>query len=594
MRLPKALRPNARDKSGSVATAAPSEALDPAQLDAARLKRLLKGGTDWLERNAAAVNALNVFPVPDGDTGTNMLLTMRAAVEGGTKNQATDTGPAMRAIAQGAVMGARGNSGVILSQIIAGIARGVEGTTTVDGAALARGLQEGAATAYRAVTRPVEGTILTVARAAGDGVLELLRSHSAPSCATVLDAAIEAAQRAVERTPEQLPILRQAGVVDAGGEGYRVILEGMAMALRGEVFPDTPGALTQPVEQAQTSLQPAIVFTSDSDALAAEEWGYCTQFVIKGESLDMLKIRDELQELAASALVVGDEELVRVHGHTEDPGQLLTYAVKFGRLERISIEDMDAQHDEWLRAQASDVEVLAPPTSATSTDSESPTIDLAVVAVSPGSGLSDVFKSLGTAEVIAGGQTMNPSAHDVIEAARRTRARAVLVLPNNGNVVMTAQQAAQVAEEHGLRLFVVPTKTVPQGIAAQLAFNASATAEDNAKAMADASQSVRTVEITRATRSVTLDDVEVQSGDTLGLLDDKLVAAGPDTARIAHQALENAGAETAEVVTLYRGADVSQSDAETFADSVRSAFPNVSVELVDGGQPHYDYLISVE
>ena len=592
MRLPKALRLNPRNESGAVVTVAPPAALDPAHLDADRLKRLIKGGTDWLERNAAAVNALNVFPVPDGDTGTNMLLTMRAAVEGGTKNQATDTGAAMHAIAQGAVMGARGNSGVILSQIIAGIARGIEGTATVDGATLASGLQEGAATAYRAVTRPVEGTILTVARAAGDGVLELLRTHAAPSCATVLDAAIEAAQLAVERTPEQLPILRQAGVVDAGGEGYRLILEGMAMVLRGDTFPETPSALTQPAGHSQTSLQPPVAF--DVDAIGTEEWGYCTQFVIKGERLNMLKIRDELQVLAASALVVGDDELVRVHGHTEDPGQLLTYAVKFGRLDRISIEDMDAQHDDWLRAQTADVEVLAPPSGATGTTVEPPMSDLAVVAVSPGPGLSDVFKSLGTSGVIAGGQTMNPSAHDVLEAARRTRARAVLILPNNGNVVMTAQQAAQVAEEHGLQLLVVPTKTVPQGIAAQLAFDAGASAENNARMMADAAHSIRTVEITRATRSVTLDELEVQSGDTLGLVDDKVVSAGPNATSTALRALEIASARTAEVVTLYRGADVSQPDAEAFANGIRSAFPHLSVELVVGGQPHYDYLISVE
>ncbi|HET7767960.1 MAG TPA: DAK2 domain-containing protein, partial [Chloroflexota bacterium] len=297
-----------------------TNSLDPhAPLDSSALTRLIRGATAWLERNAATVNQLNVFPVPDGDTGTNMLLTMRAAADGAAKAKSTGTGAVMRAIAQGAVMGARGNSGVILSQIVAGFARGMEDSTTVDGPTFARAIMEGSSTAYRAVTRPVEGTILTVAREAGEGAMHVLSSHAAPSCLQVLEAALASAVQAVERTPEQLPVLRQAGVVDAGGEGYRVILEGMALVLRGEPIPASAAeVMHSPMPHAAEHR-----LSVDTSAIPDEEWGYCTQFVIQGDALDLERIRGEMQEIAASALVVGDEEFVRVHGHTEDPGQLL-------------------------------------------------------------------------------------------------------------------------------------------------------------------------------------------------------------------------------------------------------------------------------
>jgi DAK2 domain fusion protein YloV len=582
-----------REQALSPGTDTPADQthIDLHALDSAALRRLIKGATDWLDRNAAAVNQLNVFPVPDGDTGTNMLLTMRAAVEGAAKAKSEAAGDVMRAIAQGAVMGARGNSGVILSQIVAGLARGMEGSETVDGAGLARALMEGATTAYRAVTRPVEGTILTVAREAGEGAMDVLNAHAAPTCLDVLDGALLAADQAVERTPEQLPILRQAGVVDAGGEGYRVLLEGMAFVLRGQPIPQS--AADSPHATHVASLAAANHGAADLDAIPAEEWGYCTQFVIHGSALEVEHIRGELQELAASALVVGDSDFVRVHGHTEDPGQLLSYAVKFGRLQRISIEDMDAQHDAWLKDQVGNVAVVT----ADGDDSDAggtPAPQIATVAVSPGDGLADVFKSLGAGQVIAGGQTMNPSAADVLEAARRTRARTVMVLPNNGNVVMTAQQAASVAGEHGLSLVVVPTKTVPQGIAAQLAFDPTQSVDDLAGAMAEAAAGVRTVEITRATRTVSLDGVAVTEGDFLGLVDDKVVTAGRDGIAVARDALEHAGASRAEIIGLYRGVDVPDVAGEEFAAAGRAAFPPPSVELVAGGQPHYDYVISVE
>ena len=587
----------------SSATGAPPddrqpEYVPPETLDGGAFRRLLAGAAQWLDRNATAVNELNVFPVPDGDTGTNMLLTIRAALDAASKvkgGHAQSAAQVMRAAAQGAVMGARGNSGVILSQIVSGLARSLGDATTCDGAALAHALMEGASTAYRAVTRPVEGTILTVARAAGESAASLLdRSSGNVALVEVFEHALSAARAAVERTPEQLPVLRQAGVVDAGGEGYRVILEGMALTYRGEALPEAPDT---PVVQAEAlgALALRDQRTADLSAIASEEWGYCTQFVIRGEALDLETVRRELQALADSALVVGDVSMIRVHGHTEDPGQLLSYAIRLGRLQRISIEDMDAQHDAWLRTQVGEREAEAGEggeEDLRAPELRAPVEAVASIAVAPGSGLAAVFRDVGVGEVVPGGQTMNPSAQDLLEAARRTRARTVIVLPNNGNVIMTARQAASLSEEP--KLLVVPTRTVPQGLAAQLAFDATADLQQVVAAMEEAAERVRTVEVTRATRTVVINGVSVHEGDALGLLDDTVVSSAATALEAAVKALEAAGASSAELITIYRGQDVTANAGESFAQALRERFPHAEVELLEGGQPHYDYVISVE
>jgi DAK2 domain fusion protein YloV len=556
-------------------------------LDGQAVRALLAAGTAWLERNAGAVNALNVFPVPDGDTGTNMLLTMRAAVDAAGKLKAGDlasAGHVMRAAAQGAVMGARGNSGVILSQIFAGMARALDDSPVCDAPLLARALVEGANSAYRAVTKPVEGTILTVARAAGAGAEHALRTAApAPTCRCILEQALAAAQEAVERTPEQLAILRQAGVVDAGGEGYRVVLEGMVFALRGEPLPEAAPA--EPAAAPATGV-PALR-GADLSAVPVEEWGYCTQFVICGQGLDVSRIREELQQLAASALVVGDDTVVRVHGHTEDPGQLLTHAARHGRLQRVSIEDMDAQHDAWLRTQVAGV-------AAGEEARQAPGAGAVVVAVAPGEGLAEVFRSLGVAAVVPGGQTMNPSTRDLLDIARSTGAGTAILLPNNSRVIWAAEQAVGLGANEGLRLLVVPTRTVPQGIAAVLAFNPEAPPEQNVAAMQEAAGTVRSVEVTRATRSVTIGSVAIKEGDVVALLDDELVAAGCDVLEVARRALDQAGAAQAEMLTVYYGAEVGDDDAQRFAETLRAAYPKAELEVAPGGQPHYDYIISVE
>ncbi len=566
------------------------------RIDGATVRHMLELATTWLERHVSVVNALNVFPVPDGDTGTNMHLTMRAAVEAVRRVADEGAGAVVRAAAQGAVFGARGNSGVILSQIVAGLSRGVGDTRSISSAELARALAEGASNAYRAVTRPVEGTILTVARAAGDAAIECV-TQARENVSTVLGAAMAGAHRAVQATPLQLPILKQAGVVDAGGEGYRLILEGMGFALRGEALP-AAGEMPLPLHAVQMEADDGTISPED-DPLAGE-WGYCTQFVIvanDGEDLSVQTVRDDLQVLAVSTMVVGGDGFVRIHGHTEDPGSLLTRAVQYGRVQRISIEDMDAQAERWRMAAGRVGDRSKGEMSGETADLDAPLADVAIIAIAPGEGFASVFRSLGASEVVLGGQTMNPSAQEILDAARRAHARTVIVLPNNGNVVLTAKQASSVAAGSlgaDRSILVVGSRTVPQGIGAMMAMTFGADPEAIVSAMTGALTSVRTVEVTRATRDVLLNGVDVRVGDVLGLVDDDVVAAGTDIDDVATRSLEQAGAQTAELLTIYRGAEVSDTDASRFAAAVQSRFPGLAVESMMGGQPHYDFIISVE
>jgi DAK2 domain fusion protein YloV len=560
-------------------------------LDGVAVRRMFEHAAQWLEQHVGAVNALNVFPVPDGDTGTNMHLTMRAAVEAARRVADEGAGAVIRAAANGAVLGARGNSGVILSQIVAGLARGFGDAKTVTPYELAKALAEGSATAYQAVTRPVEGTILSVARAAGEAATAAV-DHARSSVQHVMAAALEAARVAVRDTPLQLPILRQAGVVDAGGEGYRLILEGMAFAIRGEILPRIASVLTLPTTAPVAA--GAVEVAPEVDPLAGE-WGYCTQFLVvtaDGKPIPLDNVRDSMHEVSDTTIVVGGEGFVRVHGHTEDPGAFLTRAVQFGRVHRISIEDMDAQAERW-RTETSDGRSPAVASPA------APRVDLAFLAVAPGDGFARVFRDLGVVAIVAGGQTMNPSAQEILDAAREASARVTIVLPNNGNVVMTARQAGEVASRElgdDRQIIVVPSRTVAQGIAAMMAAGLDADRDPGATAaaMESALLTVRTVEVTRATRDVDLDGVRVRLGDLLGLVDDVVVTAGTDLVSVAKVALDHAGGASAELLTVYRGADVSEADGQAFGDSMAGSFPRATVEVVHGGQPHYDFIISVE
>jgi DAK2 domain fusion protein YloV len=534
----------------------------------ADLRAALLAATDWLERNAAAINALNVFPVPDGDTGTNMALTMRAAVKdlGDEATIAGAAGDVAARIEYGALMGARGNSGVILSQLLRGFARSIQGQVDFDAVMLAEAFQAAAAMAYRAVIKPVEGTILTVAREAAEAAAAAARARN--DLTHVIGETLAAARDSLARTPDLLDLLRQAGVVDAGGMGLVVLLEGVYRYQTGETGEPAAVAAAPPVDLAAVH------------AHHPEDYGYCTNFILRGERMPFEAIRAHLAATGQSVVVVGDERLIKVHLHTLDPGATLSYATRHGTLTQIKIDNMDEQRATFAARQ--------PPPPAPPAAAEAP---IAVLAVAAGDGFARILTSLGVSRVIAGGQTMNPSAADILGAIEAVPQEAVIVLPNNGNIVLAARQAAGLTRK---RVEVVPSKSLPQGLAALLVFDPRASLADNAAAMTGALASVQTGEVTRAVRSVTLDGIQVRAGETIALLDDRLVAAAADGDQVMVRLLEAMQADQAELITVYFGQGIDEPQRERVRALLGERYPRQTLELLDGGQPHYDYIISVE
>jgi DAK2 domain fusion protein YloV len=532
------------------------------------LKRLWHAGTVWLEKHAATINALNVFPVPDGDTGTNMLLTMQAALAELESVPDDSASAVAQAVAHGALMGARGNSGVILSQLFRGIASGLKGKKQFDGADFAAALKEGSTTAYKGVMKPVEGTILTVGReaaeaaqdAVGDGIREFT---------PVMERVVDAARDSVARTPLLLSVLREAGVVDAGGQGLYVILEGALRYLRGD--PMDTDELAEAVPAAVVS----------GPAAADVQYGYCTEFILKGQNLDLDDIRERVAGWGDSALVVGDDQTIKVHVHTFRPGEVIGFASGRGTLHDIKIDNMQDQHREYL--VLGDDALGAP--AAQEADG------VAVVAVVSGAGLCSVFESLGVRTIVPGGQTMNPSTQELLHAIEGLNEKDVVVLPNNGNVVLAAQKAQELSQKN---VVVVPSETIPQGISALLAFNYQAELEKNAEAMERAAHNVQTAEITRAIRSVKINGLEVEEGEIIGLLNGELTAKGKSIEEVAEQILKQMKADEHEIITAYHGEDVAEAQAQELVDSLRKSYPEQEWELIDGGQPHYYYIISAE
>ncbi len=536
-------------------------------MDGALLRQALLGSVSWLASNQEEVNRLNVFPVPDGDTGTNMLLTLQSAVEDIKESQATDVGKIARIAAHGSLMGARGNSGVILSQIFRGFARSVEGKTKLTPVELAGALEEAANAAYRAVLKPTEGTILTVAREAGRAAtLAAAADGATPS--DVVRAAAEGARKAVERTPTQLQILRDAGVVDAGGYGLQVMLEGMLRTLEES---DGAEVSRRPVVAAQTALE-----------LPEEGWGYCTEFLIAGENLDVDTIRERIAAMGNSVLVVGEPELVKVHVHTDDPTSVLSLAGAYGRLEKLSVGDMSSQHRRIL-------EQASPPAGVQQAKRPN---GVGLVAVASGAGLVEILKGLGVDALVEGGQTMNPSTRDMLNAIEAQPYDEVVLLPNNKNVVMAAREAVNASTKKKVHL--VETQTVPQGIAAVIAFNPERSAADNAGAMREAAGRVQTIEVTHAVRDSRSNGVTVKKGDVIALVNDKLETAGGDYGSVVAEALQQLGLEAYELVTVYTGEGATEGDAELVSSAIRDRFPQLEVEVQAGGQDHYPFILSVE
>jgi DAK2 domain fusion protein YloV len=532
-------------------------------LDGVALHRALETAERWLALNRERINALNVYPVPDGDTGTNMLLTLRAALRE-AQPPARDVATVTAALARGALLGARGNSGVILSQIVRGMAERLAATEVLDGPSLASALRGGADAAYEAVTQPVEGTMLTVAREAADAA-ERAAEQRLPLAEVLRAAALEAAA-SVERTPALLDRLREAGVVDSGGLGVAVILEGLRCGVTGEPLPAAPAPLDGAVAL---------------DGVEHEGHGYCTEFVVLDPTADRVALLHGLEELGAdSVLVVGDRSALRVHVHVVDPGPALSLGARLGALDAVKVDNMQRQHEAWRGAhEEHGTGSLAPGT---------PLPARAMVAVARGRGIIETFRALG-AQVLVGGPGANPSAGDFLAAARGAASGHVFVLPNDKNAVMAAAQAAAEAPD---LVTVVPTHSIAQGLAAAIAYVEEGEPPHVAERMTEAARRTRSIEVTRSSRDTSVDGIAVRRDDAIALLDGRLVAHGDALEDVLIEALRDASDE-AELVTVYAGEDATTPPSALRA-RLEGAFPDLELEIVDGGQPLYAYLASVE
>lgn len=543
--------------------------------DGKAFKKMFSVGTRWLERAVPDINAINVFPVPDGDTGTNMLLTMRSAVEEAGTHNGEAVGVIARSMAYGALMGARGNSGVILSQFWRGFADALEGKETLDGRALADALSKAADTAYGGLVHPVEGTILTVLRNAATAA-SATAEHEDATLLEVLESAVQTARETVAATPDLLPVLKEAGVVDAGAQGFYVLLDGALSTLNGRDKGSKGGA----PDLVAVQIEPLQHETPTVSATQVEvPYGYCTNFVLQARNLDVEKISRRLrgkgQSLVVSANGSTEASVVRVHIHTFKPGQILEFASKLGTLHQIEIHNMDDQYADYIKLQRSRL----------------PQVDTAIVTIATGDGLFDVLSSLGATIVVPGGQTMNPSVRQILQAVDLAPSDHVILLPNNKNIVLTADQVDSLSDK---RVHVVPTRTIPQGIAALLAFNYDLGAEENARNMTEAIQNVNTVEIARAVRKSEMNGTKVRKGQYIAIQNDReLIAAGDALESLVFESLEKIGTAEAELVTLYWGSEVDATTAQSIRDRVHEHY-GIEVELVNGGQPHYDFIISVE
>jgi len=580
-----------------------------AALDGAEFRDLLSAGLSWLDAHHDIVNALNVFPVPDGDTGTNMLLTMKSALHEITAANANTVGEVARAAAHGALMGARGNSGVILSQILRGVARSLDDQPTITGQRFAAALSEGSRIAYKGVNRPVEGTILTVVREAAAAAEQAAQSNA--DLRFVMAETVRAADESVANTPKLLPVLAQANKVDSGGKGLFFILEGMYRALQGEATqaPASTAARPEVSEGAPAPARPS-KGRRETPGLV---YGFDVQFLVEGKSLDVDSIRTQITAMGDCPLVEGDQSLVKVHVHVSNPGAPLAYAVGLGFVTDVVVENMDDMHIPEMRpghdpvpprfetTPSATVAVPAAAASATAPDADTATPDIGalaaidgpgVIVVAPGKGLADIFRSLGAHVIVSGGQTMNPSTQDLYQAIAKLPTDQVIILPNNGNILMAAQQAQALAP--GKSVAVVPSKSVPQGISALLALNPHADLARNVHAMTAAMGSVQTGEVTIAVQDARFDGIEVHSGDVIGLMNDELTAKGSDSAAVVRTLLAQMGAADREIITLYYGQPVTAQEADALLAEVSGLFPDQEIEIVSGGQPFYHYIISAE
>jgi DAK2 domain fusion protein YloV len=531
------------------------------------LVRSIKAGCIKLEHNKDRVDQLNVFPVPDGDTGTNMYLTLMSAVKEGEKNQDQALGKVAKAISKGALMGARGNSGVILSQIFRGIARELEGKEKAGSMDLARAFKNGSDTAYEAVMKPVEGTILTVIREVARAC-EKEASHNKDIIAMLLSG-INAGARTLKKTPDMLPVLKEAGVVDSGGQGLVYFLEGFmeGFALENEI----------PLDTYRQDMAPETV-EAMAVRLEALEYQYCTELLIKGNDLNPEEIKEHLNPLGDSMLVVGGDELVKVHIHVNHPGKVLESCLQWGQLSDIKINNMlEEVHEHRLNLEDEQKQKAAK--------------KIGLVAVASGAGVIDILKSLGVDEVVEGGQTMNPSTEDLLSAAEKVNSPAVIIFPNNSNIIMAAQQLDSLTEK---KIAVVPTLSVMQAITALVAYDPEGDIDSILSEMTEEIKQVKFAEITYAVRDSAMNGLDIKEGDKIGILAGEITATGDEENEIAQKLLEQMVDEDSELITLFYGNGLREEEAMALKEIIEESFPEHEVEMHWGGQPHYSYFISVE
>jgi len=539
-------------------------------INGADLRRMIISAAAAIEINKQALNDLNVFPVPDGDTGTNMSMTINAAAVDLRKAEDPDLGKAAKVAASAMLRGARGNSGVILSLLFRGLSKKLKGADHADGVLWAEALQEGVDAAYKAVMKPAEGTILTVSRLAAAKAMEAAKENN--HIEFVHAAAIEEAKIALANTVNQNPVLKKAGVVDAGGKGWLVALEAMMSSLQGNDVIVPEGAGTAEVKES------ANFDDFDTDDIT---FTYCTEFIIQRENdNDPEKLRDFLSSLGDSLVLVDDEEIIKVHVHTNDPGKALHEAIDYGCFVTVKIENMRLQHTEKVMSEQEMAPRIAEPEKA-----------LGVVSVCAGDGLADVFMNLGVDQIISGGQTMNPSTQDILEAVNKVPAETVFVLPNNKNIIMAAEQVDALTPKN---VVVIPSKTVPQGVTAMLSFNPEGSIDENVEALTEALGTVDTMQITYAARNSDFDGYDIHEGDYLALYGSQLFGTSQDIKVLLKSLAEKVRDDGKEYITIYYGADVKEKHAQKAADLFADICPNADVNLLNGGQPVYYYLISAE
>ena len=545
-------------------------------------QEMVQAASTRLNKQAEYVNSLNVFPVPDGDTGTNMGMTIENGAKEVADKPASTVGEVASILAKGLLMGARGNSGVITSQLFRGFSQAIKEKDELTGQDLALAFQSGVEVAYKAVMKPVEGTILTVSRGAAIGAKK--KAEETDDAVEVMRAALEGAKRALAKTPEMLPVLKEVGVVDSGGQGLVFIYEGFLSALTGEYsasedFVATPANMSEMINAEHHKSVAGHVATEDIT------FGYCTEIMVAlkqgptySKDFDYDEFRNYLNDLGDSLLVVNDDEIVKVHVHTEDPGLVMQEGLKYGSLVKVKVDNMRNQHE----AQVEKEERQAKPVEEK---------EYAIIAVVAGDGLADIFKAQGVDYIISGGQTMNPSTEDFVKAVEELNARNIIILPNNKNILMAAQSAAEVIEQPAA---VVETKTIPQGLTSLLAFDESKSIEENYERMSASLGDVVSGSVTTAVRDTTIDGLEIHENDNLGMVDGKIVISNPDMMEALEETFAHMLDEDSEIVTIYVGEDGSEELANELAQALAEKYEDVEVEIHQGGQPVYPYLFSVE